>query len=79
MKIRKADEMLRDIETVADIVGFELDGNKNYTYACQLVTNADFECRELTTDEAEEFEDCAYNVRDQIIDFDFEAVKYLNY
>ena len=79
MKIRKADEMLRDIETVADIVGFELDGNKNYTYACQLVTNADFEGRELTIDEAEEFEDCTHNVRDQIMDFDFEAVKYLNY
>lgn len=79
MKIRKADEMLRDIETVADIVGFELDGNKNYTYACQLVKNADFEGRELTADEAEEFEDCAYTVRDQIMDFDFDAVQYLNY
>lgn len=79
MKIRKADEMLRDIETVADIVGFKLDGNKNYTYACQLVTNADFEERELSADEAEDFENCTSTVRDQIMDFDFEAVKYLNY
>lgn len=79
MKIRKADDILRDIETVADIVGFELDGNKNYTYACQLVTDADFEGRELTADEAEEFNDLTYAVRDAIMDFDFEAVKYLNY
>ena len=79
MKTRKADDILMEIEAVANMVGFELETNNEYKYACQLVTNADFEGRELTADEAEDFDDCAYNVRDQIMDFDFEAVKYLNY
>lgn len=57
MTIKECDNILFSIQKTADKIGFEIDTNDNYVAACDIVTFADFEHRNLTKEEARIFFD----------------------
>lgn len=57
MTIKECDNILFNIQKTADKIGFEIDTNDNYITACDIVTLADFENRNLTKEEARIFFD----------------------
>lgn len=50
------DEILKDIERRADAIGYDLDNDEGYTDVCSVLTEAEFEGRELDEDETEAIE-----------------------
>lgn len=50
------DEILKDIERRADAIGYDLDNDEGYTDICSVLTEAEFDGRELDEDETESVE-----------------------